>query len=305
MSAYRRRQARWISELPTWLLFALVYAGWIGILWNFDALPLWVVIPAGAWTIAWHGSLQHEAVHGHPTKRGWVNALIAGPPLALWLPFPVYRRSHLAHHASERLTDPYDDPESFYLSSETWQRMGPVGRLAAHAMQTVVGRLILGPAFVLARFAKQEASALVGGDGWRWRVWTVHALATGGTLYWITSVCDVQLWQYALFVVYPGLSLTLLRSFIEHRPAPTQGQRSVVVEAGPLLSLLYLNNNLHALHHERPGVAWYRLPALYRRRRQELLERNGGYLFGGYHQVWRKYGLRRKDAPVIDAESLG
>ena len=42
--------------------------------------------------------------------------------------------------------------------------------------------------------------------------------------------------------------------------------------------LLYLGNNFHALHHERPDVAWYKLAEIYARERERLLADNGGYL---------------------------
>ena len=48
-----------------------------------------------------------------------------------------------------------------------------------------------------------------------------------------------------------------------------------MVEAEAPLALMFLNNNLHALHHAEPGLAWYRLPARYRQRRAELLAENG------------------------------
>jgi fatty acid desaturase len=64
------------------------------------------------------------------------------------------------------------------------------------------------------------------------------------------------------------------------------------------MSLLFLNNNLHALHHAHPGVSWYRLPTLYRARRNELLAGNGGYRFGGYLEIARRYLLRPKE-PVL------
>ena len=39
-----------------------------------------------------------------------------------------------------------------------------------------------------------------------------------------------------------------------------------VVEACPLLALLYLNNNLHAAHHRWPRLPWYQLPQRWRLR---------------------------------------
>jgi fatty acid desaturase len=64
------------------------------------------------------------------------------------------------------------------------------------------------------------------------------------------------------------------------------------------MSLLFLNNNLHALHHAEPGLAWYRLPARYRARRNELLKANGGYRYDGYGEIFGRYLLRPKESAV-------
>ena len=90
-----------------------------------DRLPLWALTIVDAWTTAWHMSLQHEIIHGHPTRKRWINNLIGQWPLALWLPFENYRHSHLAHHNDERLTDPLDDPESYYWRQEDWDASRP------------------------------------------------------------------------------------------------------------------------------------------------------------------------------------
>ena len=65
-----------------------------------------------------HSSLQHEIAHGHPTRWPRFNRLLAIVPLSLWLPYARYQQMHLAHHHDDRLTDPIDDPESFYLTPE-------------------------------------------------------------------------------------------------------------------------------------------------------------------------------------------
>lgn len=109
-----------------------------------------------------------------------------------------------------------------------------------------------------------------------------------------------------LLYAYPGTALILLRSYYEHRPAPEQAQRTAIVEAGPLMTLLYLGNNLHALHHERPDIPWYDLPRTYRAERERVLEENDGFLFAGYGDflfagygdIARKFLWRAKDSPI-------
>jgi fatty acid desaturase len=296
--AVRRSEARRPLEIPTLALAAIIYAGWLALTWTWSDLPLWLALPAAAWLLAWHNSLQHEAVHGHPTGRPRVDAVIAGIPLGLWLPFPIYRASHLAHHGTAFLTDPYDDPESYYVDDGAWRRMSSARRWLLCAMQTVVGRLVLGPPLVILRLLAGEARLVARGDLSRLLTWAVHALLCAGVLTWVVAICGIPLWIYLVAFVYPGLALTLLRSFIEHRPAAEQVARSALVEAGPVLSLLYLNNNLHALHHAAPQIAWYQLPGIYRETRPALLRRNGGFRYAGYFEVVRRFGIRAKDAPV-------
>ena len=103
-------------EVPTILLGVLIYGAWIGVTYFFDELPLLLALPAAAFLVAWHGSLQHEACHGHPTSSRTFNAAFAGISLWLYLPFPLYRDGHLTHHASEHLSSPSSDSESYFFS---------------------------------------------------------------------------------------------------------------------------------------------------------------------------------------------
>ena len=285
-------------EGPTWLVALAVYAGWGLATWNFDALPWWLALPLGGWLVCWHGSVQHEAVHGHPTRRRWLNTFLVFAPLGLWQPYPLYRESHLAHHHDESITSPVDDPESDYVTPGDWAAMGRIRRALLRLHNTLSGRLAVGPVVACARFAAAETRLARAGDRGHAAAWLVHVAAVAAVLYWTTAVCGIAPWAYVAFFAYPGLALTLLRSFAEHRPAAEAARRTVVVEAGPLMRLLYLNNNYHAAHHARPGLAWYAIPAYWRAERAAILERNGGYFFAGYGEQFRRFLLHRKGEPV-------
>ena len=58
-------------------------------------LPWWTLAALGAWIIAWQLNLQHETIHGHPTRSRRVNEAIGSWPLSLWLPYSIYRSTHL------------------------------------------------------------------------------------------------------------------------------------------------------------------------------------------------------------------
>ena len=63
------------------------------------------------------------------------------------------------------------------------------------------------------------------------------------------------------------------------------------------MAWLYLSNNLHALHHERPGLPWFVLPKIYRANREAVLARNGGYRLSGYAEVARRWLVASRDHP--------
>ncbi len=285
-------------EWPTVLLGAATYAAFGLLTWNYDSLPWWLLLPLGGYLVALHGSLQHEAAHGHPTPWPRVNELLVWPSLWLWMPYRIYRKTHLLHHRDDYLTDPLGDPESFYMTPAAWARCGPLRRALAWSLNTLSGRLLLGPAVCTLRLYGSAAAALARGDTRDLGAWLLHLAAATLTLTWVIGVCEVPLAGYLALFAYPGLSLTLLRSFLEHQAHEAPGERSVVVEAGPVMSLLYLNNNLHALHHAEPGLPWYRLPARFRARREDLLAGNGGYRFAGYLEIAARYLLTPKEPPV-------
>jgi fatty acid desaturase len=288
---------RWRGEWPTWAVVVAAYAGWLLVTWHYHALPWWMVLPLGAWLVAWQNSFQHEAVHGHPTPWRRFNDALATPPLGLWMPYADYRETHLRHHDAD-LTSPSEDPESYYLEAGRWRSLTPLARGLLVANNTLLGRLVLGPALTACRYWAGAARRLVAGDREAARLWLGHLVAVAVVMAWVVAVCDIPVLAYVLLFAYPGLSLTLTRSYLEHRPATDPDHRTVIVEGGRLAALLYLNNNLHAAHHRWPGMAWYRLPAAFRAHRRDLLSANGGYRFAGYRTVAWRYLVRPKDIPV-------
>jgi fatty acid desaturase len=296
----RRPESDWLYRAaPSWLVALAIYAGFGLTTWFYAYLPWWLVLPVGAALIAWHGSLQHEAVHAQLSPRRWINDAIAWPPLSLWLPFAIYRSTHRAHHDFEILTEPWRDPESFYVDQATWHRLRRPTRAVLWAHNTLLGRLLLGPFLVIGQFLWAEFSALAGGDRRHLSIWLWHLPTVALVLVWVVGVCGIPLWAYLALFVLPGASLTLVRSFAEHKAAMTPFERSAVVESGWFFSLLFLNNNLHYVHHKRPDLPWHALSSYYRDHRRELLAENGGLLYrGGYAEIVRRFLLRPIDEPA-------
>lgn len=282
-------------EWPTVALIALMYGLLALLMWFFHDLPWWLVLPAGAYLVALHGSLQHEALHGHPTRNRLVNEVLVAVSPSLWFPYRRYRKLHLTHHNDEHLTDPRLDPESYYLLPDHWAGLPAPLKQLYTINNTLAGRMILGPIIAAVRFWTSELAAILKGDREILQAWLLHIPACAVTLFYALWVCGIPLSQYVLLFVYPGIALMLVRSFCEHQAAENQSERTIIVEASPFWSLLFLNNNLHVAHHTRPRLAWYELPAYYRTERDSLIARNNGYRMNGYGEIFRRYFFKPKE----------
>lgn len=282
-------------EWPTLLLISVFYALFAALTLNWHALPWWLAWPAAAYLAGLYGSIQHEVIHGHPSRWRWLNEVFVFPGLLIWVPYGRYRDQHLRHHSNELLTDPYEDPESYYLAPEQWSRVAAPARMVLRFNNTLAGRLIIGPAISMLRFWWQEARIVLGGDRRAVAAWAVHAAGVSAAIYWMYGVCAIPPASIFFAFAYAGTSLILLRSFAEHRAHERPTGRTAIVETCPALAFLFLNNNLHALHHEAPGLPWYRLPSAYRDLREELLKGNDGYLIGGYLSLARRYLFAAKE----------
>jgi fatty acid desaturase len=277
-------------EWPTLLLLLACYGAWGAGLW----LPAPLAVPLLAWAIAQHSSLTHEAIHGHPFPgRPGLNAALVAPALTLVVPFLRFRDSHLAHHRDADLTDPYDDPESNYLDPAVWDRLPAAARLMLRANNTLAGRLLLGPLIGQALWMRSDWRLMRAGDARVVRGWLLHLPAAGAVLLAVWAA-PLPFPAY-LLAAYLALGLLKIRTFLEHQAHERARGRTVIIEDRGPLALLFLNNNLHAVHHMHPRVPWYALPGLYRSNPGRYLGINGGYRYGSYLEVFRRHLFRAKD----------
>jgi fatty acid desaturase len=274
---------------PTWVVALVLYGLWFLLIWFNAILSWWIIMPMGAYLLAWHFSLQHEAIHAFRGVPAWLRFAVVFPPLGLWFPYPLYRKSHSTHHRDAQLTVPGVDTESYYVTQADWQRTGPVKRALLTFNQTMAGRLLIGPALRLWILVNRETRRVANGDTSHLPHWGIHAVAVAMLFWFISGVCRFPWWQYCLLVAYPGLSLSLLRAFTEHRAAADSQERTASVESNTLFGVLYLYNNLHVAHHLKPTMPWYEIPAYYRAHRAELLAGNGHFVYRGYGQLARQY----------------
>jgi len=287
-----------LQQWRTWLLVPTVYAAWLLAVCSSSLLGPVAGSVLLILATCWFTSLQHELIHGHPSRRRRLNRLMGLAPLAVWYPYDLYRHSHLAHHRDELLTEPGIDPESNYIAEAAWQRLGRLFRPLWIAQRTVLGRLLLGPAMVIVPTWLDIVRRPLRGDFSQSRSWAVHLVLMGAMLFALDRWAGIGPLRYLLTIGYPALGLAMLRSFYEHRPAPEVAHRVVINEAGLFWRILYLNNNYHAVHHERPDLPWYQLRRFYLRHRAEVLRRNGDFVIPGYLCLLRRYATTAVDSPV-------
>jgi fatty acid desaturase len=298
-----RSSSRVSVEIPTLLLILADYGGWLAITFAYTRWPLIIVAPVTAVLITLHSSLQHEIVHGHPTRWTGVNRLFAIIPLSLWLPYDRYRHTHRVHHLDERLTDPLDDPESYYWRPEDWARLGPVSRFFLQVQQTLAGRMVVGSFWRIGMFLRDEVRALLRNEERALvrneqdvrGVWLEHLVWCVPVIVWLKVVCGMPLWVYVIAMVIPAHGILLIRSFAEHRARAGVRERIALVERSWVLGPLFLFNNLHSLHHEAPMIPWYEYNAHYRLHRDRLIAENGGLVYSTYFEVARRFMFRRHD----------
>ncbi|KAA3623573.1 MAG: fatty acid desaturase [Proteobacteria bacterium] len=277
------------GELLTGSLIVGTYTAWVFLTLFWRDIPLPLLVPMAGCTLALFGSLQHEAIHGHPTTCRRINLALVWVPLSIWLPLTVYESSHRAHHLSD-LTQPGNDPESWYVPNARWRLMSKGTRALWRFNQTFLGRMLVGPWISVYALWRELVNRLTRNAS-SLGVIATHLAGVAGVLWWVSTVAGMPLHVYLAAFVWPGISLTLVRSFVEHRYDDVPGHRTAIVRGGPLTRLLFLNNNFHVVHHRQPELAWYLIPRFYERHSAEIQRLNGGYCFDGYGSIARRYFL--------------
>ena len=285
------------AEWRTLLVVAAVYGLTVLTVVRYEVLTPWLAIPMLAVLGAWHLSMQHEILHGHPFKNQFLNDALGGIPVTLWIPYLAFKKDHHEHHLSD-LTNPALDNESYYVSQEQWDKAGRIRRAAWTANRTILFRMFVWTIvstityvlLVLKRAVRNEKSDRL--------AVTLHVIGVAFVVY-LVSLSSMPLWQFALGTVYGGRILNAIRPFPEHKYQSGVETRTAMIMAGRFMSLLMLNNNLHVAHHEEPGVPWYRYDNLMQRVNAVERARNAGVLYeGGYAEIFRRFSFTPVDSPV-------
>jgi fatty acid desaturase len=291
-------------EWPTVFLAIGCMIAWMVTVYLIGRSGYWGLAPVAVLLVTLHSSLQHEALHGHPTNNRWINEALVFFPIGIIYPYRRFRALHLKHHNDELLTDPFEDPETHYLSPEEWAKAGPVTQAIRSINNTQVGRLVIGPLLSILGLAREDRRLISGGDRDVRTAWLLHLLGLVPVFIWVTWISGIHPFVYLIAFAYPALSVLSIRTFVEHQARDAVSNRTILNEDRGLLAFLFLNNNLHFVHHRNPTVPWYRLPRLYRDNREKFLSDNGGYYAKNYWQIFKAYAVRRKEPvehPVMAA----
>jgi fatty acid desaturase len=288
--------ARW--ELPTLGVACVIYTAWALLVIFSARLPWPVLAVLAAYVLAWHFSLQHEAIHGWKSLPLRWRTAVVWLPIGGWLPFELYKRAHTTHHNDPMLTYPGEDTETQYHRAADWAAYSSIWRGILLFNQTLIGRLTIGPLLRLRKQVIIEWTLLKAGNRRNLPIWGRFGLGLAAVLLFVHEAGGMPVWKYYLVFVYPGMSLGMLRAFIEHRWGEDPAERIASVESNGLFGLLFLWNNLHIVHHLYPAMPWFAIPRFYRRNRRALLDHNGHYVFRGYGQIARQWLIKPVFVPI-------
>jgi fatty acid desaturase len=235
-----------------------------------------LLLPVGLLTNAFW-ALHHEAIHGsfHPDRR--IN-LLAGRLMAILLgsSFQVLRFAHLMHHRFNRnpgdRPDVYDPP----LTSKATARLGFLGNLVIGlylselvspllcllprpAIRRILGRIYRGDDPSVTEIRKAAHRMFLNPTQLR-RI-RIDALLAQSLLA-TAFVAFGAYWPLLLaFLFARGLLISVFDN-VYHFATPIDRPDYARNLALPQpLQTLFLNINLHRVHHGRPSLPWWALPA--------------------------------------------
>ncbi len=246
---------------PTVVLALAAAATWAGAvaLGAAGRLPLPLAVGLAAAAAFACFTPMHDAAHRSVARARWLNELVgrlAAVPLTA--PFVAFRYVHLEHH--KHTNAPGLDPD-------LWSGTGPRALLPLRWLTQDLHYY----AVVFAAARRRPRAELV-----------ELALALGAQAA-VLALCWGQglLLEAALLWLLPArLAIAALAwsfDYAPHRPHVTRASddrfRATHVVGGPWLTLPFLWQNYHLIHHLYPGVPFYRYARLWRAQRADLLAR--------------------------------
>jgi beta-carotene hydroxylase len=246
---------------PTFSLFVACVAIWGFAIWAVATDTIthgWGFILA---TLAIYASFtpMHDAVHQSVSKLRWVNALVGR--VCGWMllgSYVAFRHTHLEHH--KHTNQPDKDPDYWsgkgpfwllpfrwasqdlhywYLYARSWRQHPIQDRLETIAVVIIqmigLALLIVSNHFWLAFF-----------------------------LWFLPAKCAISFLAFSF-------------DYLPHKPhlitAKEDRYKATLVRPNPILTLLFLQQNYHLIHHLYPAIPFYRYGSIWRAQREDLIEK--------------------------------
>lgn len=226
-----------------------VFRGW---------LPGWLAVGIGFLAAFAGFTPVHEAVHGNVSRLPALNAVIGHSCSALLLgAFRPYCFLHREHHVHTNVAA--DDPD-------LWCGAGPKWALPLRWLTQDIGYL----RYYFSRWATRPRLERAN-------------LVLCGSFYIVIAVGAGMLSPPLLLALLLGwmlparlalLALAATFSWLPHAPHhSTDAYQATSVRSSPWLTWFLLGQNFHLVHHIDPSKPFYRLPGIWKRTRQDFIER--------------------------------
>lgn len=255
-----------LLAIPLWLL-------------PLDARWAWLLSPAAlATNFCW--ALHHEAIHAglHTNRR--VNQL-AGRVMAVLLgsSFHVLRFGHLMHHRYNR--NPIDRPDTYDSAATSWlkARLGFLANLVfglylaevavpiacwlpRPLIRRIVDRVHRGgdPSLAAIRVAARRQFL----DPGRLAIIRLDALLAAGLIAASTAAFGRHWPMLVGFLSARGMLISMFDNVYHYATPIDRPDYARNLSLPRPLQWLVLNMNLHRVHHTRPALPWWALPAQFR-----------------------------------------
>lgn len=211
------------------------------------SLSITAAVLASSWCAYAQFTVLHDAAHWSLSKRPWLNeSLGAAAALVLFAPFGALRRNHLHHHA--HTNDPAEDPD-FWVAGE-------------NALSIFLRCWTQFTRHYLCYFTKLSRRD----TAYREALLTVALLAAcvAAAIYHGRALDLALYWFIPSQVASAALAFSF--DYWPHRPHRNQGRlRDTAVIAPRGFDWLFLNQNIHLIHHLFPTIPWYRYRAAFTR----------------------------------------
>ena len=245
--------ARKTLDWPTLLLLTAMYALMIGnfvVYWTMPGpLLVHVLIPVVAIHFAF--TIWHEAAHNNVSRSQWLNNVAGVLGMFPYMtPYFMQRWVHLRHHAY--LNEP-GDPNLIYTDGSFWTVPLRYPRVLAYA-----GEVMASDPRSPGQKVSDACSVLL--------LTTIFAVA-----WWYGVLLDlVLLWFVPLVIA--KLVMDWYINYLPHAGLPAHRYRGTRVLDIDWLTPLVLVHNYHAIHHLWPNIPWHRYRAVFRDKREQLVE---------------------------------